>query len=396
MDTCQIHDHHLLNFSDHLPIAVILNLNSVTLNPPSHQARLNWPKAVAEGSIGTYQAEISRGITPLLAHSLANSEIIDKEITAVTNLIHNAAASCIPAYRGKRRRKMFIHDESLAVKCRKSKAAWKRWRNAGRPQSGLLYDSMKSSKRDVKQYVNICRVRDERTRIQQRDTMLKNKEAGFFRVPRKRVECQKLLVDGSPVTNQSDLLHAWCNHFTSLSQTHVDLYPSVLEVESKLPHFEALSQMNEDRILDVDVTLEEVEAAVRALKSGKSGGADRLVPEHLKFGGPALLSWLLRIFTAVIELELIPSCFKLGVISPVYKGKGRDPCNPNSYRGITLTSVLSKCFERILLGRMVLPFTEAGFPHASQTAYQRGISCSDAIFSTQEALLKFVREGSSP
>ena len=29
----------------------------------------------------------------------------------------------------------------------------------------------------------------------------------------------------------------------------------------------------------------------------------------------------------------------------------------------------------------------------SQTAYQHSLSCSDAIFSTQEALLKFVREG---
>ncbi len=75
---------------------------------------------------------------------------MDKEITAVTNLIHNAAASRIPAYRGKRRRKRFIHDESLTVKCRKSKAARKRWRNAGRP---LSYDSMKSSKRDVKHIV---------------------------------------------------------------------------------------------------------------------------------------------------------------------------------------------------------------------------------------------------
>ncbi len=123
--------------------------------------------------------------------------------------------------------------------------------------------------------------------------MFKNKEAGFFKVPRKTVECQKLLVDGSPVTNQSDLLHAWCNHFTSLSQTQVDKHPSMLEVESKLPHFEALSQVNEDFFLDVDITLEEVELAVRALESGKSGGADKIDPEHLKFGGPALLSWLL-------------------------------------------------------------------------------------------------------
>ena len=79
----------------------------------------------------------------------------------------------------------------------------------------------------------------------------------------------------------------------------------------------------------------------------------------------------------------------------VYKGNGRDPLNPNSYRGITLTSVLSKCPERIFLNRMDLPLSEVGFPHISQTAYHRGISCFDALFSTQESLLKFVRDGDS-
>ena len=98
-------------------------------------------------------------------------------------------------------------------------------------------------------------------------------------------------------------------------------------------------------------------------------------------------------FTAIVSLEAIPPSFKMGVIVPVYKGKGRDPLDPNSYRGITLTSVLSKCLEKIVLQRMEIPLKEAGFPHSSQTAYQRSVSCADAIFSTQEALLKFVREG---
>ena len=81
------------------------------------------------------------------------------------------------------------------------------------------------------------------------------------------------------------------------------------------------------------------------------------------------------------------------MIIPVYKGKGRDPLDPNSYRGVTLSLVVSKCLEKVILHRMEIQLKEAGFPHLSQTAYQRSVSCSDAIFSTQEALLKFVREG---
>ena len=115
-----------------------------------------------------------------------------------------------------------------------------------------------------------------------------------------------------------------------------------------------------------------------------------------KKGGPALAVWLKRILNAIIHLEQIPQSFKLGMIVPVHKGKRRDPLLCNNYRGITLTSVLSKCFEVIILEQLESLFVEQGFPHPSQTAYRRGLSCTDAIFSTQEAILKHIRDGDTP
>ena len=84
------------------------------------------------------------------------------------------------------------------------------------------------------------------------------------------------------------------------------------------------------------------------------------------------------------------------MIVPVFKGKGRDPLICCNYRGITLTSVLSKCLEILILERLESLFCERGFPHPSRTAYQKGLSCIDAIFSTQEVILKHIREGDTP
>ena len=81
---------------------------------------------------------------------------------------------------------------------------------------------------------------------------------------------------------------------------------------------------------------------------------------------------------------------------PGFKGKGRDPLNPNNYRGITLTSVIAKCLETAILSRLSPILQEKGFPHCAQTAYRHDISCADAIFSTQEAILKYIREGEKP
>ena len=69
-----------------------------------------------------------------------------------------------------------------------------------------------------------------------------------------------------------------------------------------------------------------------------------------------IVNWLKRVFDAIFQLEQIPTSFKLGMIVPVHKGKGRDPLNCNNYRGITLTSVLSKCLEVIILERLLSLF----------------------------------------
>ena len=94
-----------------------------------------------------------------------------------------------------------------------------------------------------------------------------------------------------------------------------------------------------------------------------------------------------------MEFETIPPSLKLGIICPVYKGHGRDPLSPDSYRGITLTSVLTKTLERLFHARLSSTLLERGIPHRNQTGFVKNTSCSDAIFATYESLSKFAREG---
>ena len=77
----------------------------------------------------------------------------------------------------------------------------------------------------------------------------------------------------------------------------------------------------------------------------------------------------------------------------MYKGGGKDPLNTNSYRGITLNSVISKVLETLILNRLEPLFMEAGLPHPNQTAYRKHVSCADAIFSTQEVINRYLQEG---
>lgn len=76
----------------------------------------------------------------------------------------------------------------------------------------------------------------------------------------------------------------------------------------------------------------------------------------------------------------------------MYKKNGKDPLLPGSYRGITLSSAIIKVFEIILLQCLTLTLEEFGCPDFAQTAYQKGLSCIDAIYATQETLLTHARE----
>ena len=121
-----------------------------------------------------------------------------------------------------------------------------------------------------------------------------------------------------------------------------------------------------------------------------------LQTEHIVYGGEVLKLWLKKIFNRIVTLEEVPSSLKEGVVIPVYKRQGKDPLQMNSYRGITISSVLSKVLEIIFLQRLSLLLNGCGFPDQLQTAYQKGISCIDAIFATQETLTNHLRDVGQP
>ena len=97
-----------------------------------------------------------------------------------------------------------------------------------------------------------------------------------------------------------------------------------------------------------------------------------------------------------IRFEKVPDSLKGGLIVPIYKGKGKDPLLTSSYRGITLSSSIVKLFEIIILQRLSPLLEDMCMPDILQTAYQSGLSCTDAIFATQETLLLHLKEGGKP
>ena len=131
-----------------------------------------------------------------------------------------------------------------------------------------------------------------------------------------------------------------------------------------------------------------------------------MCPENLEDGkvkwsqwymwGEMLKVWLQKVYNRILTLEEFPDCFKEGIVVPIYKRQGKDPLLVNSYRGITISSILSKVLEIILLQRLSPILNDSAFPDQLQTAYQKGITRIDATFTTQETLTCHLRDGDQP
>ena len=68
---------------------------------------------------------------------------------------------------------------------------------------------------------------------------------------------------------------------------------------------------NEEYILDIQFTIEEVEKAIKGLKKRKASGTDNLLAEHLIEDGKSVVFFCLTdILNAIIDLEAILDSFK--------------------------------------------------------------------------------------
>ena len=97
---------------------------------------------------------------------------------------------------------------------------------------------------------------------------------------------------------------------------------------------------------------EEVKAAIKAGKNWKAFGGDQVAAELLKSGGTWVINWLTMLFNWCLNQKYIPQDWKDSIIINLFKGKG-DAGHCSNYRGITLLSVIGKCFSHILVRRIV-------------------------------------------
>ena len=96
------------------------------------------------------------------------------------------------------------------------------------------------------------------------------------------------------------------------------------------------------------------------------------------------VDFLTTILNAIVQSGKIPQSFKQGILFPIHKGGGKPKDNTDNYRGITVSSIIGKIFERILADHQDALLSQSSL----QCGFTSGLSPTFASVIKTEAISK--------
>jgi len=130
----------------------------------------------------------------------------------------------------------------------------------------------------------------------------------------------------------------------------------------------------------VEVSEERVRKAVRELKNGKSCGSEGVYAEMLKHGTDKLIKMLTWVINRCLNGEETSQQWKVAYISSIHKNRSKKDCS--NYRGISVTSVMSRLYGKILRDLI----EEENRDEEEQSGFRTGRSCTDNIFCMKQVI----------
>ena len=177
--------------------------------------------------------------------------------------------------------------------------------------------------------------------------------------------------NGNALQKEAEKLAQWKEHFEHILN------------RAKPVKIAELPPAAEDLVICIDPsTLEEVKAAINAMKSGKVGGADGVTAEILKPEDTETPRFLTDVFEEIWESEQIPKAWKTGLIVKLAKKCDLGECN--NWRGITLLPITSKVLSKIIHTRFAAALDE--HIRQKQAGFRPGRSCFEHIFTLRQIL----------
>ena len=231
----------------------------------------------------------------------------------------------------------------------------------------------------------------------------KNKSSKVWQDIRKLVNVKsvktssiKLLKDDIIVSDQTQNANTFNNHFSKLGE----------KVQSKIPiergsYRDYLYKKNKNKEYYINnaghvfflspTDPKEVSDMINNLEDKKSPGPNGIPVILLKKFKDFFSFWLAKLINLCFETGVFPDLLKFAKITPLHKKESK--LDFHNYRPISLLSIYSKIFEKLIYFRVYAYLVKYNLISSKQFGFRSNHSCNHAIISLTEHVKKLLDNG---
>ena len=129
---------------------------------------------------------------------------------------------------------------------------------------------------------------------------------------------------------------------------------------------------------NIYVTIKMLKNVIRNLDSSKASGPDCIPVVDLKNCELELFFILVELFNKCLKESCFPDCWNVSLVVPVFKNVGERSTAKN-YRPVSLLSVVSKVFEKLVNNRIVDHLEKCGLFSDFQYGFRSSRSTADLL-----------------
>ena len=220
----------------------------------------------------------------------------------------------------------------------------------------------------------------EQSQIQKLDEMLSKDPVKFWKE-------WKSFGDSYPANNLSnaDGLR-WERYFSNLfdNADHTPPPPPIISPNGR-PIAINTSHLNSP------FTMKELTEAIKKLKNKKAAGLDKLTSEFLKASPVRVQRLILRLLNRILASGIVPKEWCLGVINPIHKEGCK--ADPDNYRGICISSALTKLLSTMMNTRLITFLEENKALDKAQVGFTNDNRTSDHLLTLKTIVNKYTVDG---
>ena len=152
------------------------------------------------------------------------------------------------------------------------------------------------------------------------------------------------------------------------------------------------TENNWPSLSEITFNEEDVLARLKELREGASAGPDEIPAILLKKCAEPLKHAITLLWKISMEQGYIPQILKAGLITPIHKS---GPCTmEQNYRPISLTSHITKIFERIIVKKINQYLESNGLFNEGQHGFRSGRSCLSQLLAHHNDVIEGLVDGS--